>query len=61
MVSHFIEMMYDVYHDCCDWWNSQDVTMIGQICIKVAVIGQNCKVMQNSPWLKFLEGLIIVY
>ena len=41
--------------DCYDWWNSREA---GQNCGKVAVIGQNCKVAQNSRGL--VEFALIV-
>ena len=61
--------LYDVYaRDCFDWWGSMEAKMIGPICRKVALIGHNCKVMQDSWELaefvlqsqhcNFFQGLI---
>ncbi len=44
--------------DGYEWWNSRETAMIGQICGKVAVFWQNCKVTHNSQGL--VEFALIV-
>ena len=51
--------MYEICAgDCYDWWNSPEAKMIGHVCRKVVVIGQNRKVVQNVQEL--VEFALIV-